>query len=163
MEEIKVLNSTFEIALRFLAIMTTCNIPFSEERLRAYSYLSIHISDIDDSKASTHPDLPYRFNHYLASQDIIHPAIHLLLSKGLIECCNTSEGVHFTTNDLGRNCFRLISGNYKVHLSEAIKEVDSILHNKNDKEVLSVIVPNIELWGSEFEDEYRLNAIDYEE
>lgn len=163
MEEIRILNSTFEIALRFLSIMATCSMPFSEERLRAYSYLSIHIADIDSSKVSAHPDLPYRFNQYIGTQNVIHPAIHLLLSKGLLDCCNTAEGIRFTTNELGRNCYNLISGNYKLQLAEAIKEVDSILHDKNDNEVLSIISPNIDLWGGEFEDECFLNSIDYEE
>ena len=45
MEAVKILNSTFDIAMRFLAIMSNCSLQFSEERLRAYSYLSIHIRE----------------------------------------------------------------------------------------------------------------------
>ena len=59
----KILNSTFEMALRFLAIMSVCEYSFSEQRLRAYSYFAIHLSDLDKTKISTHPDLPFRFNN----------------------------------------------------------------------------------------------------
>lgn len=163
MEEIKILNSTFEIAMRFLAIMSNCSLQFSEERLRAYSYLSIHLSDIDKSKNSTHPNLPYRFNNYIGIKMVTHPAIHLLLSKGLLECNNTPNGFRFSVNELGRNCFNLLTGVYKEKLSQAIKEVDAIFHNEDDMSILDKISPEIDLWGSEFENEYILNNYDDEE
>lgn len=64
-KRMKILNSTFEIALRFLAIMSVCGYSFSEQRLRAYSYFAIHLSDLDNTKMSAHPNLPFRFNNYI--------------------------------------------------------------------------------------------------
>ena len=163
MEAVKILNSTFDIAMRFLAIMSNCSLQFSEERLRAYSYLSIHISDLDSSKISTHPDLPYRFNNYIGIRMVMHPAIHLLLSKGLLECHNTPTGFRFSVNELGKNCFNLLTGSYKEKLSQAIKEVDSIFDDEDDLYILSKLSPAVDLWGSEFENEYLLNSYDDEE
>ena len=64
-KRMKILNSTFEMALRFLAIISVCGYSFSEQRLRAYSYFSIHLSDLDNTKMSAHPNLPFRFNNYI--------------------------------------------------------------------------------------------------
>lgn len=67
-KRMKILNSTFEMALRFLAIMSVCGYSFSEQRLRAYSYFAIHLSDLDNTKMSAHPNLPFRFNNYIGTE-----------------------------------------------------------------------------------------------
>ena len=81
MGKVKIINSTFELALRFLAIMRICTYPLSEYRLRAYSYLCIHLSDIEDSSTDIHPALPYRSSLFMATQEILHPALHILLTR----------------------------------------------------------------------------------
>ena len=161
--EIKILNSTFEISLRFLAILTVCNYSFSEERLRAYSYYSIHLSDCDSTKNSAHPNIPYRFNNYLGTKEIMHPAIHLLITKRLIDCIKTSHGIRYSVNDLGKACLSIICGPYKDKLFEAIQEVDRLLSEKEDEQIRIEISSNLSSWGAEFTDESLLKDIDDEE
>ena len=48
--EVKILNSTFEVALRLLAIMVTCKKAMTIERLSVYSYFALYLSD------PRHPD-----------------------------------------------------------------------------------------------------------
>lgn len=157
-KSMKILNSTFELALRFLAIMSVCEYSFSEQRLRAYSYFAIHLSDLDSSKVSAHPNLPFRFNNYIGTEKILHPAIHLLVTKGLIVCNNTSEGIKFIINEMGKSCFEIISGTYKSKLISSIVEVDTHFHDKTDNEIYANISQSLDSWGSEFENESVLNS-----
>lgn len=162
-KRMKILNSTFEMALRFLAIMSVCEYSFSEQRLRAYSYFAIHLSDLDKTKISTHPDLPFRFNNYIGTEEILHPALHLLITKGLLTCLSNDNGIKFMVNDLGKNCFEIIAGTYKSKLVHSIKEVDNHFHDRSDNEIYACICEHLESWGSEFNNESILNSHLYEE
>ncbi len=162
-KRMKILNSTFEMALRFLAIMSVCGYSFSEQRLRAYSYFSIHLSDLDNTKMSAHPNLPFRFNNYIGTEKILHPAIHLLITKGMLTCNTSGDGIKFSINDFGKNCFDFITGPYKAKLIHSIKEVDTYFHDKTDDEIYNCICQGLDSWGSEFDNESVLNSYHNEE
>lgn len=153
MGKVKIINSTFEHALRFLAIMRICTYPLSEYRLRAYSYLCIHLSDIEDSGIDIHPALPYRSSLFLATQEVLHPALHLLLTKGLIDCVYEEVGIRYKITRLGCQYIDMIQGKYKQILLEAISNVDEIFHSFTDDYLHSRITAKIEKWGSEFDNE----------
>lgn len=162
MGKIKIINSTFELALRFLAIMEVCDYPLSEYRLRAYSYLCIHLSDISESLHDIHPALPYRSSLFIATQEILHPALHLLIMKGLVECIFDDLGIRYTITQLGSKYMYMICGNYKQELFKAIREVDCIFHNENDDFLRSEIEFKISNWGTEFGYESLLINDEYE-
>lgn len=159
----KVLNSTFEMSLRFLAILSQCDYPLSEFRLGAYSYLCIHLSDISDTSESLHPALPYRATLFLSTQDIINPALHILLTKGLISCRYTNNGILYVIEDLGRYYMDAISGKYKENLMLAISSVDKLFHSMDDNLLRNKILEQIDGWGSEFKHEHLLKEEDYVE
>lgn len=161
--KIKILNSTFEISLRFLAILFQCNYPLSEFRLRAYSYLCIHLSDIKDTSESLHPALPYRSILFLSTQEIINPALHILLTKELISCCYKNNGIIYEITTLGRYYIDAIHGTYKEKLIKAIKDVDDIFKSMDDEDLKKRISNRIDDWGSEFSNENLLKAEEYVE
>lgn len=49
-KNIKLLNGTVDVALRLLAVLSTCKIHMSEDRLAIYSYFAIHFSDMQKMK-----------------------------------------------------------------------------------------------------------------
>ena len=162
-KRMKILNSTLEMALRFLAIMSVCGYSFSEQRLRAYSYFAIHLSDLDKTKMSAHPSLPFRFNNYIGTEKILHTALHLLITKGLLMCTSNKNGMKFAVNDLGKSCFEIITGTYKSKLIHSIKEVDIHFHDRSDNEIYACICEQLDSWGSEFSNESILNSHIYDE
>lgn len=162
MGKVKIINSTFELALRFLAIMRICTYPLSEYRLRAYSYLCIHLSDIEDSSTDIHPALPYRSSLFMATQEILHPALHILLTKGLIDCVYENAGIRYKITRVGCQYIDMIRGEYKQVLLEAISNVDEIFQSFTDDYLRSEITAKIKKWGSEFDNENILVSEEYE-
>ena len=162
MGKVKIINSTFELALRFLAIMRICIYPLSEYRLRAYSYLCIHLSDIEDSSTDIHPALPYRSSLFMATQEVLHPALHILLSKGLIDCVYEQAGIRYKITHVGCQFIDMIRGEYKQALLDSISNVDEIFQSVTDDYLRSKITDKIAQWGSEFENENILASEEYE-
>ena len=117
-KRVKLLNGTFEVALRILAILTTCKTSMTIERLAAYSYFALYISDLDKEEYSLHPEIPYRNSNYINSRDVILPAVDMLMSKGVVVSDFSDTAVKFSATELGIALYDQISGAYKNGLKE---------------------------------------------
>lgn len=82
----KILNGTFEIALRVLAILTTCKKSMTVERISIYSYFALYLADYSQEEISIHPEIPYRNSSYINSKGVMMRALEMLMTKGLAEC-----------------------------------------------------------------------------
>lgn len=160
--KIKLLNSTFDVALRLLAILTTCKVSMTEDRLAVYSYFALHLADMRTGEESVHPDLPYRYSGFINSKEIILPAIELLLSKGLVNCDFTSKKFKFIATEMGIAFYTQIDGEYKYLLIESIKKVHYSLGKMSDSAIDSLISNELLNWGSEFKYESIINEYDYD-
>lgn len=162
-KEVKILNGTFEVALRLLAIMTTCKKAMTVERLTAYSYFALYLSDLDKEESSLHPEIPYRNSGYINSREVILPAIDMLLSKGVASCDYSSHSVTFAATELGIALYRQIQGTYKAKLEESIRKAHELMKRKSDKNLNDFIYGRLAEWGSEFGYESVLKELEYDE
>ena len=161
--EVKILNGTFEVALRLLAIMTTCRKAMTIERLTAYSYFALYLSDLEKNEESLHPKIPYRNSSYINCKDVVLLAIDLLLSKGLVTCEYSDTSVKFVATDLGSALYEQIQGDYKLRLIESILKTHEKMKHKSDNDLNSLIYGRLAYWGSEFNYESVVKGIEHEE
>ena len=159
----KILNGTFEVALRLLAIMTTCKAAMTVERLSIYSYFALYLSDYNLQEKSIHPEIPYRNSAFINSNDAIMQALELLLTKGLIECDMTVASLKFKVTETGSALYGQLDGIYKEKLVCSIKKTHALMKGKSDRFLNDYIYIHIEQWGSEYEYESVLKEIAYEE
>lgn len=159
----KILNGTFEVALRLLAIMATCKKAMTVERLTAYSYFALYLSDLDKEESSLHPEMPYRNSGYINSREVILPAIDMLLSKGVVSCDYSSHSVRFVATELGIALYGQIQGTYKADLDGSIRKTHELMNRKSDKNLNELIYGRLAEWGSEFGYESVLKEIEYDE
>lgn len=162
-KEVKILNGTFEVALRLLAIMTTCKKAMTVERLAIYSYFALYLSDLSKDEESLHPEIPYRSSSYINSRDAIMQALELLLTKGLIECDMTVASLKFKITETGCALYGQLGGIYKEKLVGSVKKTHALMKGKSDRFLNDYIYSHIEQWGSEYEYESVLKEIAYEE
>ncbi len=162
-ERRKILNGTLEVALRLLAILTTCKTAMTVERLSIYSYFALYLSDYKSEGKSIHPEIPYRNSSFINSNDVIMQALEMLLTKGLAECDMTAASLKFKATELGEALYRQIEGEYKETLVGNIKETHRLMKGKSDRYLNNYIYSNLAKWGSEFEYESVLKGIGYEE
>ncbi len=162
MEKVKYLNGTIDVALRLLAIMSTCKCNMSEDRIAIYSYFAIHISDLRKSEKSAHPDIPYRYSGYLKSMEVIPSALNFLILRGLVNCDFSNNAITYFATEMGCALYEHIDGEYKKKLIKNINKVHCSLRSKNDLELKNMVSQNLHSWGSEFKYESILNDIIYE-
>lgn len=159
----KILNSTFEVALRLLAILSTCKRKMSVERLAAYSYFALYLSDLVEEEASLHPEIPYRSSSYIKSKEVILPAIELLMSKGLVSCTFNRMSINFFITELGVALYDQMEGSYKLNLEANIHKAHELMKKKTDKALNTLIYKRMAEWGSEFSYESVFKGWKYEE
>ena len=163
MERRKVLNGTFEVGLRLLAILTTCKKAMTVERMTIYSYFTLYLSDYHSEETNIHPAIPNRNASYLNSKDVIMAALEMLLKKGLIESNVKSMSLKFQATELGNLLYRQMDGAYKDKLVESIKRTHSLMKGKTDRSLNDYVYNNMAQWGSEFEYESVLKEMGYAE
>ena len=161
-KRVKLLNGTFEVALRLLAILTTCKTPMTIERLAAYSYFALYLSDLDRDENSLHPEIPYRNSNYINGRDVILPAIDLLMSKGVVVSDFSDAAVKFCSTELGNALYDQILGAYKKSLEESILKAHDRMKQLTDESLNRLIYGKMADWGSEFSYESIFKEIDYE-
>lgn len=159
----KILNSTFEIALRVLAILSTCKSKMSVERLSAYSYFALYLSDLNKDETSLHPEIPYRNSSYINGKDVVLSAIELLMSKGVVSCDFSKRSIKFSVTELGAAVYERIEGSYKMSLETNILKAHEMMKKKTDKTLNALIYRRMAEWGSEFSYESVLKGLEYEE
>ena len=162
-ERRKILNGNFEVALRLLAILTTCKTAMTVERLSVYSYFTLYLSDYKSDEDSMHPEIPYRNSSFINSNDVIMQALEMLLMRGLVECDVTNASLKFKSTELGEALYGQIYGDYKKKLVTSIKDAHQLMKGKSDRYLNNYIYSNLAKWGSEFEYESVLKEIGYEE
>lgn len=160
---VKILNSTFEVALRLLAIMATCKKAMTVERLAAYSYFAIYLSDLDYTQSSLHPEIPYRNSNYINSDEVVLSAIDLLLSKGVVACCISSHSIKYSATELGIVLYEQIQGSYKTYLEKNILRAHELMKGTDDNALNSFIYGKMSGWGCEFNYESVLRGFEDEE
>ena len=159
----KILNGTFEIALRVLAILSTCRKAMTVERISIYSYFALYLSDYSHDENSIHPEIPYRNSSFINSKDVMMKALEMLLNKGLAECDINSSSLKFKPTNLGLTVYEQIDGAYKTKLVESIKKAHELMKGKTDRSLNDYVYDNMEKWGSEFEYESVLKELGYAE
>lgn len=162
-ERRKILNGNLEVALRLLAILTTCKTAMTIERLSVYSYFALYLSDYKSDKDSMHPEIPYRNSSFINSNDVIMQALEMLLMRGLVESDVTKTSLKFKSTELGEALFGQIDGGYKKKLVTSIEEAHRLMKGKSDRYLNNYIYNNLAKWGSEFEYESVLKEIGYED
>ena len=161
-KRVKFLNGTFEVALRLLAILTTCKISMTIERLAAYSYFALYLSDLDKEENSLHPEIPFRNSNYINSRDAILPAIDMLMSKGVVVSTFSDAAVKFYATELGFALYNQIIVAYKSGLNENILKAHEQIKHKTDESLNNLIYGQMADWGSEFSYESIFKGIEYE-
>ncbi len=163
MERRKVLNGTFEVALRILAILTTCKRAMTVERMTIYSYFTLYLSDYRSEETNIHPAIPNRNASYLNSKNVIMAALEMLLKKGLIESDVKTTALRFQATELGTLLYGQMDGVYKKKLVESIKRAHTLMKGKTDRSLNNYVYNNMAKWGSEFEYESVLKELGYAE
>lgn len=158
-----VLNNPIEHAIRIIVALKSAMTPLSRDRLVAYEYFALHLSDLNEKAENLFPKIPYRACAYVCNHTDITMALELLLSRDLIKYVVENNRLCYALTNAGNLFEEYLQNEYKQRLTIMMKEVVLLLEDKSDADIQKYVEQNLGKWGSEFEREYILSKdINYE-
>ena len=154
--KIAVLNNPIEHAIKIIVALKCAMAPLTRDRLVAYEYFALHLSDLNEKAESLFPRIPYRACTYVCNHTDINMALEVLLSRDLIKYTVKNNRLCYALTEAGSLFEGYLQNEYKRQLTIMMAEVVSLLKDKSDMDIQEYVERNIGKWGSEFEREYTL-------
>ncbi|GEM_PF-4756807 len=157
------LNSTIEVALRVLVILTiNCSEKFDVERLGYYDYVSTRLNDYNDKFKSLHPYTPYKHGELIVKRELIQSALALLLKKDLVKIEYGTEGVNYYSNKYSSYFLSHFKSEYYLELCKHVEVASNNLSNIKTEDLRKLFKRNINKMEMQFKFECLIRGEDFE-
>ena len=153
----RLFNTPLECGLRMLFVLSAsgpkrCDL----QRLITYDYILVHSGDVDGTKRSLHPAVPFRGSEWLVKRDIVRGGLDLMFARELVEKRLESDGIFYLGTALTGAFIALLETPYALELKARAAWLVSRFSDHTDQELEVFMTHNVGRWGAEFE---RLTAI----
>ena len=152
--KIAVLNNPIEHAIKIIVALKCAMTPLTRDRLVAYEYFALHLTDLNKNAESLFPQIPYRACTYVCNHTDITMALEILLSRDLIKYAIKNDRLCYTLTEAGSLFEEYLQNEYKQRPTIMMVKVVSLLKDKSDADIQEYVEQNIGKWGSDFEREY---------
>ena len=134
-----VFNSSFEVSLRILIILSTAQSRLSIDRITALDFIAIYGKDFGASKYNLHGDNDYRFSEYTSKREIVSQAIkELVLSGYITPHCNKS-GFNYSISKNGTTFCESLNDKYAEDFTGIVKNANAIFRDYSDRKLIHCI------------------------
>ena len=100
----KIFNSTFEVSLRLLLLLsTTDGKDMTLDRIAAFDFISIYSRDFGLSDVSLHGDNEFGLSEYASRRSISQKALQELVLDGAVKATSKSNGYCYSITPAGKN------------------------------------------------------------
>lgn len=135
----KLFNSTFELSLRILMLLSESEESMTVDRLLSYDFITIYGRNFGVSNESLHGDNNFGFGEFASRRQIMQQALKELAIDGMINILQKDSGFHFLLNNTGRDyCEKLAvdySGNYRSIARNTIEKYRTM----SDQQIFLII------------------------
>lgn len=101
-------NNEVESGLRTLFILNEAYpINIDLEKIIYLDYLTIHSGDVDKTKRSLHPPVPYRIGELLVRRGFVKKGIGLFIEKNLIDIKYSTKGIEYCASEYALPFYRV--------------------------------------------------------
>jgi hypothetical protein len=158
---IQVFNTPMECGLRAVALLAEAFPHRADlQRLVNYDYLLVHSGDVVDGPPSIHPATPHRSGELLVRRPLIEQGIRLMMSKSIIECDFSTEGINYFAGEWSVPFLSRLSADYTTALKERAQWVVSHFSTHTNSELTLFMRSQWSSWGAEFEFESLVRTSD---
>ncbi len=145
-----VLNSSLEVALRTIILLSRLSDGADLQRLAIYDYLLLHSADIEGGPPSLHPETPMRSGELLVRRGLIDRGLSLLESRGLVQRSYREDGISFVASSLAIPFLAYFESSYSKRCVEVSEWISSAFHPMSSAELQAFIQARVGQWGVEF-------------
>lgn len=121
------------------------------QRLVQYDYLLVHSADVPNGPSSIHPATPNRAGEMLVRRPIIENGIQMMMTKSLIECEFSSEGIRYYAGEWAVTFIGRLESRYTAELRMRAEWAARRFEDYSDDRLNQFMRDNWAVWGAEFE------------
>ena len=111
----KIFNSTFEVSLRILSLLSTvATTDMNVDRITAYDFITIYSKYFELSDINLHGDNNFGFSEFSARREVVQEATKRLVLDGLIRAIRHKNGFCYVLTDIGRQFCVVQNNDYVV-------------------------------------------------
>ena len=135
----RVFNTTFELSLRILILLSVINSPSPADRLAALDFITTYGKSFQISDTNLNGDNDLRFSEYASRRTLVKASLVDLFRKGMIIPSDTSEGFKYEINERGCEHVLLLDGEYACQYKLYAKRACAYAVNKTEQMLITDI------------------------
>lgn len=138
-----IFNSTAEISMRILIILSLSNKGKDIDTLTAIDFIATYSKDFKINDYNLHGDNNYNFSGFTSRRALVQQSLSLLLSNNYIEMINSKNGIEYKIIEKQKKVCENLNSTYSNKYKEIVKEVLSTLKNKSNKKIMDILNSHI--------------------
>jgi hypothetical protein len=135
----RVFNTSFELSLRVLILLSVIDRPSSADGLAAMDFITTYGKSFQISDTNLNGDNDLKFSEYTSRRTLIKAALVDLFRKGMIMPSDTSEGFKYEITERGREHVLLLDGEYACQYKIFAKHSCAYALNKTEQMLITDI------------------------
>ncbi len=134
-----IFNSTAEISMRILIILSLSNKGKDIDTLTAIDFIATYSKDFKINDYNLHGDNNYNFSGFTSRRALVQRSLSLLLSNNYIEMINSKNGIEYKIIEKQKKVCESLNSTYSKKYKEIVKEVLLTLKNKSNKKIMDML------------------------
>ena len=134
----KIFNSTFEVKLRILLLLSQTKRPLYKEEIVNMDFITIYSADFGIGEENLHGDNKYKYGEFASRHELVWEALKQLVVDGLITVI-TNGGFSYKISEEGLKYVNSMESAYSVQYRETAREVYQKYSNYSEKEISAEI------------------------
>jgi hypothetical protein len=144
-------NGPLEAGVRALAILGVAYPrDFDLQRMVAFDYLLVHTSELGGPD-DLHPHTPIRTPATEVRRKVVQNALHLMMTRDLIERVVTANGIRFCAGEMAASFLDALQSSYIIELKRRATWLVQHLADYGDKEFDDLMRRFFDQWVVEFQ------------
>lgn len=138
-----IFNSTAEISMRILIILSLSNKGKDIDTLTAIDFIATYSKDFKINDYNLHGDNNYNFSGFTSRRALVQQSLSLLLSNNYVEMINSKNGIEYKIIEKQKKVCESLNSTYSKKYKEIVKEVLLTLKNKSNKKIMVMLNSHI--------------------
>lgn len=146
MEELKILNSHVEFALRGLIILERSGMSMSARKVSLIDFMVTHAHDFYKKAESVHADSPFRTGEWISRTSLFDMGLRLLVSRSLVELNHTHTGIYFLSTELSSPFLEYIDSDYKSIYYSSLSKISKAVIEADEEKLYKQLKKRVGEW-----------------
>ena len=138
-----IFNSTCEIAMRILIILSIVDDGLDIDTLTCIDFISTYSKDFKINDINLHGDNNFNFSGFAARRTQIKKALTTLLAYNYIKVTDSASGIHYRIIDLENVPSQKLKSEYSRQYKEIVKMVLLKIKSKSSKQIYEELFSQI--------------------